>query len=248
MMAIEPSPARNFLAGLGATLARPDAILMISAHFDEPVLTLTGSSKPPTIHDFGGFPDILYQQRYPAPGAPELAEDIAEMVRGAGHEVRIDPTRGLDHGAWVPLMLLFPAADIPVLQLSIDSRRTPDWHVGLGAALRPLRDRNILIIGSGSMTHNLRAFFTERPAIDARPPPWVEGFADWIDARLTACDAAAVTDLMARAPDALRNHPTPDHILPLHVAMGAGGVPLHARQLHRSTTYGVLAMDAYAFD
>jgi len=248
MMALEPSPAREFLAGLGATLARPDAILMVSAHFDEPVLTLTGSATPPTIHDFGGFPDILYQQQYPAPGAPALACEIAELLDDGGLDVRIDPARGLDHGAWVPLMLLYPAADLPVLQLSIDSRRGPDWHVALGVALAPLRERNVLIIGSGSMTHNLRAFFTERPAINARPPEWVTGFADWIDARLIAGDAAAVTDLMARAPDALRNHPTPDHILPLHVAMGAGGKPLHARRLHHSTTYGVLAMDAYAFD
>jgi 4,5-DOPA dioxygenase extradiol len=248
MMAIEPSPARDFLAGLGAMLARPEAIVMVSAHFDEPVLTLTGSAKPPTIHDFGGFPEILYQQQYPAPGAPALASDIAELLHHAGHDVRIDPARGLDHGAWVPLKLLYPEADIPVLQLSIDCRRSPEWHVAVGSALAPLRDRNILIIGSGSMTHNLRAFFTERPAIDARPPEWVSAFADWIDARLIAGDAAAVNDLMARAPDALRNHPTPDHILPLHVAMGAGGVPLLARRLHRSTTYGVLAMDAYAFD
>jgi 4,5-DOPA dioxygenase extradiol len=248
MMAIEPSPARDFLAGLGATLARPDAILVVSAHFDEPVLTLTGSAQPPTIHDFGGFPDILYQQQYPAPGAPALALKVADLLRASGHGAQIDPARGLDHGVWVPLMLLYPDADIPVLQLSIDSRRTPEWHVALGAALAPLRDRNVLVIGSGSMTHNLRAFFTERPAIDAQPPIWVSTFADWIDARLLAGDAADVTDLMARAPEALRNHPTPDHILPLHVAMGAGGVPLHARRLHRSTTYGVLAMDAYAFD
>ncbi len=248
MMAIEPSPARDFLAGLGSELARPDAIVMVSAHFDEAVLTLTGSGQPPTIHDFGGFPDILYQQRYPAPGAPVLAHEIADMLRAGGHDVQIDPGRGLDHGAWVPLMLLYPDADIPVLQLSIDSRRSTDWHVLLGAALAPLRERNILIVGSGSMTHNLRAFFAGRPAIDAKPPEWVSEFSNWIDSRLLAGDAQAVVDLMARAPFALRNHPTSDHILPLHVAMGAGGVPLYARRLHRSTTYGILAMDAYAFD
>lgn len=248
MMAIESSPARDFLAGLGATLARPDAVLMVSAHFDSPVLTITASPKPPTIHDFGGFPDILYQQQYPAPGAPVLAHEIAVMLAGAGHELTIDSDRGLDHGAWVPLMLLYPGANVPVLQLSIDSRRRSDWHVRLGAALAPLRSRNILIIGSGSMTHNLRAFFTDRPAIDARPPEWVSDFADWIDVRLTEGDVAAVTNLIDLAPFGHRNHPTPDHILPLHVAIGAGGVPLRARRLHRSTTYGVLAMDAYAFD
>jgi 4,5-DOPA dioxygenase extradiol len=248
MMAIEPSPARDFLAGLGAELARPEAILVVSAHFDLPALTITSTANPPTIHDFGGFPEILYQQRYPAPGAPALAQDIASMLTATGQNVIIDPDRGLDHGAWVPLMLLYPDADIPVLQISIDSRKSPDWHVRLGAVLAPLRDHNILIIGSGSMTHNLGAFFTGRPAIDARPPEWVSDFADWIDARLIEGDGAAVTNLTERAPFALRNHPTPDHILPLHVAMGAGGAPLHARRLHRSTTYGVLAMDAYAFD
>ncbi len=248
MMAIEPSPARDFLAGFGAELARPAAILVVSAHFDLPTLTITGTAKPPTIHDFRGFPDILYQQQYPAPGAPALAHDIAELLVAAGHDVTIDPDRGLDHGAWVPLMLLYPDADIPVVQLSIDSSKSPDWHVRLGAVLAPLRDRNVLIIGSGSMTHNLRAFFDERPTIDARPPEWVSDFANWVDARLIEGDVTAVTDLIERAPFGHRNHPTPDHILPLHVAMGAGGVPLHARRLHRSTTYGVLAMDAYAFD
>jgi 4,5-DOPA dioxygenase extradiol len=248
MMAIEPSPARDFLAGLGAELARPEAILLVSAHFDSPVLTITAAPKPPTIHDFGGFPDILYQQQYPAPGAPALARDIADLLTKSGEAVAIDAHRGLDHGAWVPLMLLYPDADIPVIQLSIDSSRSTDWHVRLGAALAPLRDRNILILGSGSMTHNLRAFFTERPTIDARPPEWVSDFADWTDARLIAGDLAAVTNLIDLAPFGHRNHPTPDHILPLHVAMGAGGLPLHARRLHRSTTYGVLAMDAYAFD
>jgi 4,5-DOPA dioxygenase extradiol len=147
MMAIEPS------------LARPEAILMVSAHFDELVLKLAGNAHPPTTDDFGGFHDIFYQQQYRAPGAFTLAQDIAQMWREAGHDVRIDPARGLDHGAWVPLMLLYPETEIPVLQLSIDSRRSPEWHVALGAMLAPLRDRNILIIGSGSMTHNLRTFF-----------------------------------------------------------------------------------------
>jgi len=202
--------------------------LVVPAHFDEPVQKLTWSAHPPTSHDFCGFPDIVYQQQYRAPGASALARDIAQMLREAGHDVRIDPARGLDHGAWVSLMFLYPEADIPELQLSIDSRRSAEWHVALGAALAPLRDGDILIIGSGSMTHNLSAFLTERPAIDARPPDSVSAFADRINTRLIAGNTAAVTELMARAPDALRNHPTLDPILPLHVAMGVGGVPLHA--------------------
>jgi len=248
MMALEPSPARDFLAGLGASIDRPDAIVVASAHFDTPGVRITSGARPPTIHDFGGFPDALFQMHYPAPGDPALAQDIATLVRARGIEATLDPSRGLDHGAWVPLILLYPDADIPVIEVSINSRLSPEWHRELGLALAPLRDRNVMILGSGSMTHDLRSFFTLRPAIDAAAPDWVSGFADWVDDRLIAGDAEAVLHAVDRGPFGHRNHPTPDHILPLFVAMGAGGPDLHARRLHRSTTYGILAMDAYAFD
>lgn len=245
MIMLEPSPARDFLAGLGSALPRPDAILVVSAHHDMGGAVVTGSAAPATIHDFGGFPQALFDLEYPAPGDPSLAREVADMLGAAGVDVAIDPDRGLDHGAWVPLMLGWPDADIPVVQLSISSRHPPEWHYRLGQLLTPLRDRGVLIVGSGSLTHNLRAVFRDGRGHDAETPEWTSVFADWIKARFDAGDTAAVLDAVEQAPHGHENHPTPDHILPLFVAMGAGGA--QADRLHHSYTYGVLAMDAYAF-
>ena len=257
MMALEPSAARDFLATLGDRLERPRAILVISAHHDAAYeggqIMLTASATPPTVHDFGGFPAALFAMRYPAPGDPALAAQVADLLAEAGFAARLDPTRGLDHGAWVPLSLIFPAADVPVVQLSIWSGQTPEWHYALGQALAPLREDGVLIIGSGSMTHNLRAFATARPAIDTPAPPWVSSFADWIAERLAAGATDDVLHAVERAPHGRDNHPSMDHILPLFVAMGAGrgagsgGGTGEAERLHASVTYAILAMDAYAF-
>ena len=255
MMALEPSPARTFLAGLGDQLTRPRAILVVSAHHDAAFeggrATVTASPAPPTIHDFGGFPDELFAMRYPAPGDPALATRVVDLLAGHDLAVTADPDRGLDHGAWVPLSLIYPDADIPVVQLSIASNASPEWHHALGQALAPLRDEGVLIIGSGSITHNLRAYFTTRPPIDAPAPRWVTDFTDWIAERMAAGAAGDILHAVERAPHGRDNHPTPDHILPLFVALGAGagaGMPLKAERLHASTTYAVLAMDVYAFD
>ncbi|QDX24747.1 dioxygenase [Sphingomonas suaedae] len=245
MILFEPSPARDFLAGLGSQVARPDAILMLSAHHDMAGPVATASPAPPTIHDFGGFPQKLFDVRYPAPGDPALAAEVAALVGGAGIAVALDGQRGLDHGAWVPLLLAWPDADIPVVQLSISSAHPPEWHYRVGQALTPLRERNVLIIGSGSLTHNLRAIFAERRDHDAAVPEWVSEFADWVQARFDVGDRDAVLHAVERGPHGRRNHPTPDHILPLFAAMGAGGA--QAERLHHSYTYGVLAMDAYRF-
>lgn len=251
MMALEPSPARDFLAGLGTRLPRPRAVLVVSAHHDAAHeggrATVTASPKPPTIHDFGGFPDELFAMRYPAPGDPALAGRVVDLLAQHGLSVIADPDRGLDHGAWVPLSLIYPAADIPVVQLSIASNASPEWHHALGQALAPLRDDGVLIVGSGSITHNLRAYFTTRPPIDAPTPAWVSGFTDWIADRMAAGAVDDILHAVERAPHGRDNHPTPDHILPLFVAMGAGGEPLRAARLHASSTYAVLAMDVYAF-
>ncbi|WP_298670224.1 class III extradiol ring-cleavage dioxygenase [uncultured Sphingomonas sp.] len=247
MIVAEPSAARDFLSGLGATLARPDAIVMLSAHYDMPGAVVTTAAHPGTIHDFGGFPDELYRLRYPAPGAPALAERVAALVEGAGVPVRADPVRGFDHGAWVPLLLGWPAADIPVVQLSISTAHGADWHYRIGRALAPLRAENVLVIGSGSMTHNLREVFAGRRTVDSPTPEWVSAFADWIHDRLAAGDTPAVLDAIALGPNGHRNHPTPDHFLPLPGALGAGGEGARASRLHHSYTYGVLAMDAYSF-
>lgn len=253
MMALEPGPARSFLAGLGNSLPRPRAVLVISAHHDAAFeggdISITASTQPETVHDFGGFPAELFAMRYPAPGDPELAHEVAALLSDAGFPARLDPARGLDHGAWVPLSLIYPAADIPVVQLSLWSGQSPDWHYRLGHVLAPLRDQGVLIIGSGSLTHNLRALFTARPAIDAPAPPWVTDFADWVAERLAAGTVCDVLHAIDRAPHGKDNHPTPEHLLPLFVAMGAGAdaAGLKAERLHASVTYGVLAMDVYAF-
>ncbi len=254
MMALEPSPARDFLTGLGESLPRPPAVLVVSAHHDAAQegghVTITASASPPTIHDFGGFPPELYAMHYPAPGDPVLARKVAAILQATGIDARLDCARGLDHGAWVPLSLIYPHADVPVIQLAIFSGQSPEWHHALGRALAPLRQEGVLIVGSGSITHNLRAFFASRRAIDAPAPPCVSSFTDWVAERM---DSSAIDDILHavdRAPHGRDNHPTMDHILPLFVAMGAGddaGNPLKAARLHASTTYAVLAMDVYAF-
>ena len=254
MMALEPSPARNFLAGLGESLPRPHAVLVVSAHHDAAQegghVTITASPSPLTIHDFGGFPPELYAMRYPAPGDPVLARQVAAILHAASIDARLDLARGLDHGAWVPLSLVYPDADVPVIQLAIFSGQSPEWHYALGRAIAELRANGILIVGSGSMTHNLRALFTSRPVIDSPVPPWVSGFTDWIAERMSSGSIGDILHAVERAPHGRDNHPTMDHILPLFVAMGAGhdaGQPLKCARLHASTTYAVLAMDVYTF-
>jgi len=236
--------AREFLSGLATTLPRPRAILVISAHWETPVPTVNAVARNETIHDFAGFPAELYALTYPAPGDPELAERVAGLLAEAGLPVAVDTRRGLDHGAWVPLMLAWPEADIPVVQLSVQSYLGPGHHLGLGRALAPLTSEGVLIIGSGSFTHDLSNW---RGHAGQAEPEWVTQFADWFDKALTegrTCDLLAYRNL---APNAARNHPTEEHLLPLFVALGAAGPGARADHLHASSTYGVLRMDAYAF-
>ena len=242
-------PARSFIAGLGAQLARPEAIVAVSAHWETDVPTLNAVATNETIHDFYGFQPELYQLQYPAPGAPDLARELADHIGNAGLRSRIDTARGLDHGAWVPLMLMWPEHSIPVVQLSIQSQLGPGHHVQLGRALADLRARNILVVASGSFTHNLRMLnWRGRNSDLADDPEWVTGFADWMHAALIegrSCDLVAYRNL---APFARENHPTDEHLLPLYVAMGAAGPGAKATRLHQSTTFGALRMDAYAFN
>src|SRR3546814_13265496 len=159
--------------------------LVVSAHHDAAHgggrATVTASPHPPTIHDFGGFPDELFAMRYPAPGDPALAQRVVDLLAQHGLSVIADPERGLDHGAWVPLSLIYPEADITVVQLSLASGASPEWHHSLGLAPAPQRDPGVLIVRAGAITHNLRAYFTTRPAIDAPAPPWVSDFTDGIE-------------------------------------------------------------------
>ncbi|MBI5891418.1 MAG: dioxygenase [Nitrosomonadales bacterium] len=243
---LEPGETGAAWKQLGAQLPRPAAILAVSAHWESHVPTLSRAVQPETIHDFSGFPEELYRLQYPAPGAPQLAETAARLLQQANIPVQLDDRHGLDHGAWVPLSLMFPQADIPVAQLSLQPDRDPAWHLALGRALRPLREQGVLIVGSGAITHNLRAVFRHPPG--EAVPPWVTEFRDWIAARIKEGDLDALCDYRALAPHAVQNHPTDEHLLPLFVALGAASGLEDAHHLNRVVTFGTLAMDAWLFD
>lgn len=236
-------PARAFLAELGGRLARPDAIVIASAHHEARGVTVRAPARFRTWHDCGDFGRRLFEMRYEPEGDAALADEVMRLLAEAGLAPRRDAGDRIDHGAWVPLSLLFPEADIPVVTVSIDPTRDSRWHAAVGRALAPLRNRNVLVIGSGSISHNLRAVFTPAPGADRT---WVEGFTEWLEAAIGANDREAILDTMAEAPEAPRNHPTDEHLLPLFFAYGAGGETT-GRRLHHSYTWNVLAMDAYAF-
>jgi 4,5-DOPA dioxygenase extradiol len=246
MLALEDSPASRFLLELGKTLPKPKAIIIVSAHWESiggPAVSL--ASRPETIHDFGGFPPALFAIEYPAPGAPDAAARAALLLDQAGFPVKRSSDRGLDHGAWVPLRLMYPDADIPVAQVSVLRNATPEEHEKLGRALAALRDEGVLIIGSGSLTHNLYEFRGQ--PIDAPVPAWVSDFGTWMMQMLRDNQREDLLDYRKRAPHAARNHPTEEHLMPLFVAMGAAGDGAKAVRIHASFEYGILAMDVYAF-
>lgn len=243
---IEPGETGIAWRKLGEQLPKPSAILVISAHWDTPIPSVSRVPRPETIHDFYGFPAELYKLRYPAPGAPKLAQAAALALQQAGIPVQLDDTRGLDHGAWVPLSLIYPQADIPVTQLSLQADKDPAWHIALGGALRPLREQGVLIVGSGSITHNLRAIFKHPQGEPV--PEWVTEFCDWMAQRIEAGDLAALSTYRTLAPHAAQNHPTDEHLLPLFVALGAADKIGSAQHLNQVMTYGFLAMDAWLFD
>jgi 4,5-DOPA dioxygenase extradiol len=239
---IEDVPASRFLRDLGAQTRRPRAILMVSAHWETEVPTVNAVEINDTIHDFRGFPPELYRLHYPAPGDPAIAQRIVELTSAAGLQARVDRTRGLDHGAWVPLILAFPDANIPVLQLSVQTKLGPQHHLRLGEALQPLTGEDVLIIGSGSFTHDLSSW-----RLGNEEPTWVSEFADWMNQAILEQRTQDLIDYRSNAPAAQRNHPTEEHLLPLFVAFGAAGSANGAELIHSSVEHGVLRMDAYRF-
>ena len=246
-LAVTESPARNFLKKLGAAFPKPKAILVISAHWETAEPTVNAVEVNATIYDFKGFPAELYTLQYPAPGSLALAQGTAELLRQAGFPARIDTRRGLDHGAWVPLIVAYPAADLPVVQLSVQTHLGPAHHLALGRALMPLREQGVLIVGSGSFTHNLYEYFHGRTGGGGGEPEWVTAFADWFGRALTQNRIDDLLRYRQIAPYAERNHPTEEHLLPLYAALGAAGRQAQARRLHGSTAGAVLRLDAYAF-
>jgi 4,5-DOPA dioxygenase extradiol len=244
-LAVRKSPAQHFLMGLGATLPKPRAILVASAHWETNAPVVATGTRPATVYDFGGFDPRLRDIRYDAAGAPDVAAAAAGLLETAGFRVSADPAHGWDHGVWVPLHLLYPAHDIPVAQISIQPEADPAHHLRIGAALAPLRDDGVMIIASGAMTHNLRAFRGQ--PVDATAPAWVSDFTDWMHAALTGPDRQSALAYRETAPHGVMNHPEAEHILPLFVALGATHPEDPVTRVHTSFEHGVLAMDVYRF-
>jgi len=244
--ALAPGLAGPRLTTLGRQLPRPQAVLVVSPHWMTPTPRVSTSSQPETIHDFGGFDPALYQLRYPAPGHAALAQRTLDILTAGGWPAQPDPHRGLDHGAWVPLMHLYPEADRPVFQVSLPSRLEAPSAWAFGQALAPLADEGVLIIGSGSLTHNLSEF----RGAHVPDAPYVKAFSAWVREAVARGDRARLLQTLDDAPDARRAHPTPEHFWPLLVAAGAAdagdGLP-PARVLEGGIAYGMLAMDSYAF-
>lgn len=247
---IKQSDARTFLEqDLPRYLQMPDAIVIVSAHFEASGAQVVGDPEPEMIYDFGGFSDQLYSMVYPAKGDPELAVRIEGLLKAAGIPVRTIARRGFDHGAWSPLMLMFPDADIPVVQVSVDPDRDALYHYNLGKALAPLREENILLIGSGHITHNLRAVFMAMRGgvVEPEMPAKISAFTEWLAERFSAGDRKSILEWKNHAPFSKENHPTDEHLMPLFFAFGAGGEDSQAKRLHTSTQYELLQSDVWAF-
>jgi 4,5-DOPA dioxygenase extradiol len=243
MHALEPGAAGEAWAALGRKLPKPRAILIASAHWETNLPMLTGNAKPETIHDFTGFPEPLYKLRYPAAGAPEVAQRAQALMKQAGFSAGIDGSRGLDHGAWSPLLYMYPKADIPVVQISVQPALGPRHHLAVGRSLRKLLDEGVLVIGSGHMTHNLRDWMRG----SGTPQPYAREFSEWVREKIEAHDLDSIIDYRSRSPHGARAHPTDEHFLPLFIALGAASDQGKPERIYDAIDSGVLAMDAYVF-
>lgn len=235
--------ANRFLKDLSSQLSQPKTILIISAHWQAAVPTLTTARAPQTIHDFSGWPQQLYSMQYPAATDGNLIERTRTLLGEAGLPVGEDARRGYDHGTWVPLLLAYPKADIPVVQLSLQQGGSARQHFEIGQALSPLRQEGVLIIGSGAAVHNLGTLAAEgTPA-----PHWAENFDQWLNNNIEAHNLEPLLEFPKMPQEAHQAHPTPEHLMPLFVAMGAGWSGGHASRLHHSYSYSSISMACYAF-
>ncbi|HTH78140.1 MAG TPA: class III extradiol ring-cleavage dioxygenase [Ramlibacter sp.] len=241
--AVEPGQAGPLLAQLGRSMRRPEAVLILSPHWITRGVRVTTAPKPETIHDFGGFPEELYRIQYPAPGSTEIAMRALALLDADGWDAAPDNERGLDHGAWVPVRHMYPDADVPVLQVSMPHTLDGAGAVKLGRSLAPLADEGVLIVGSGSITHNLREVFGGTPEASSN---YSHEFVAWARNAVKAHDENALANWQA-APHARRAHPTAEHYLPLPFAFGAGDAKAPVTVIDGGMTFGVLAMDAYLF-
>ena len=241
--ALEPGLVGPRLTALGRTLPRPAAVLVVSPHWMTPAPRVSTAVQPETIHDFSGFATALYQLNYPVRGHAELAQRAMIRLQDAGWKARADERRGLDHGAWVPLRYLYPEADVPVFQVSLPSRLDAQAALAFGQALAPLADEAVLIVGSGSLTHNLYEFRSGHGPDEA----YVAKFAAWVREAVEQGDRARLLRTLDDAPGAMRAHPTAEHFWPLLVAVGAADTILPARVIEGGIAHGMLAMDSYVF-
>ena len=240
MNALETNRFTDAWRAFGASVPRPRAILAVSAHWHVDALAVTAMPRPRTIHDFYGFPQALFDVQYPAPGLPELAEEVADAVAPDRVGADLDAW-GLDHGTWSVLVHAFPDADIPVVQLSLDARKPLDWHLQLGAKLAPLRERGVLVVGSGNVVHNLRAIDWKQPDSAA---DWDRRFED--AARILMTERPEALPSLVGHPDYRMAVPTDEHFLPLLYLAGlasAAGTP--ADVLVEGPAYGSLSMTSY---
>ena len=245
MHAINAGAAGDVWAALANELPKPKAVLMVTAHWETNLPMLSGNAKPAMIYDFGGFPEALYKINYPAPGAPDIAAKAQALLKDAGITAGIDGCRGIDHGTWVPLLKMYPHADVPIVQLSVQTAMNPRHHYGVGRALAPLTRQGVLIVGSGHLTHNLRDWMQSRR--QAAPAPYAPKFQRWVFDHLATHDVDALTRYRQDAPDAVRAHPTEEHFLPLFVALGAAGEDAEPKRVFAGFEGSALAMDAYRF-
>lgn len=245
-VALEDNAYTRALQSYGARLSGITAVVVVSAHWEEygPV-RVTTSPNPATIHDFGGFHDALYAMRYPAPGAPELAAEVIRLLSASGIEARADAERGFDHGVWVPLRLLLPDASTPTIGVSLPAPRESASLVDLGRALSPLRDRGVLIVGSGGVVHNLRRI--DSSATDGSVANWAAAFDAWAAGKIAAKDAAGLADYRRSAPSASLAVPTSEHYDPLLTAVGATRPSDRVETLFEGFAYGTLSMRSVAF-
>ncbi len=245
-LVLQPGAAGAALARLAADLPRPRAIVVVSAHWETEEPTVGTAPDLETLHDFAGFPPALYRVRYPAGADLAVAETVRKLLRQGGFAAHLDHGRGLDHGAWTPLCLMYPEGGIPVVPLSLQAGRSPAHHLRLGRALAPLLADGILLLASGNLTHNLGDFH-QAFAAGGGTPAYVGEFAEWIGQRLAAGDEAALLDYRRQAPAAVRAHPSEEHLLPFFVALGAGGPACRPERRYHGIDAAVLAMDSYAF-
>jgi 4,5-DOPA dioxygenase extradiol len=252
-LALAPGATGAFWAKLGKTITqhigKPRAIIVFSPHTAGRTPVIFRAAQHPAIHDFAGFAPELYKLRYDAPGAPDLALHVHRMMEEAGVAHAFSDTEGLDHGAWVPLMNMFPGADVPVLPIALSPHMAPMMQIALGRMLAALPGEGVLVMGTGGVVHNLREVFgaSGMRAQDAPEEPWCLAFRTWVADAVAAGDWHALAHYRKEAPLAEKAHPTDEHWLPFYVAAGAAGAPPVGVRLYEGTTHGCLGMDAYAF-